>query len=178
VGRDASKCANFEGFDDGHRLGLLRHQDSPRSLGDNDPPCIKPAAGETSVRLARPIDLAFSGWAARELEGWAADGRRVRLSIVPTSDTAAPIDVAIAVDHSGSMGEQCAMDGAYVTKHQAAAATLSKVAGQLSTGDHVDLWEFNTTVSRIGSTGGAEAGNRIETADRLRELITGLNASR
>jgi hypothetical protein len=31
-------------------------------------------------------------------------------------------------------------------------ATLNKIAGQLGSGDHVDLWEFDTTVKRIGST--------------------------
>jgi hypothetical protein len=73
--------------------------------------------GEARVSLARPIDLAFSGWAARELEGRAADGRRVRLSIAPSTATAAPVDVAIAVDHSASMNERCGIGETETTNH-------------------------------------------------------------
>jgi Vault protein inter-alpha-trypsin domain/von Willebrand factor type A domain len=130
--------------------------------------------GEARVSLARPIDLAFSGWAARELEGRAADGRRVRLSIAPSTATAAPIDVAIAVDHSGSMGERSAMGKTDVTKHQAVVATLNKIAGHLSSGDHVDLWEFDTTVNRIGSTRD-QHDDRFELSDKFSALISRLN---
>jgi hypothetical protein len=131
------------------------------------------ADGETRVSLARPIDLAFSGWAARELEGRAADGRRVRLSIAPSTINTANIDVAIAVDHSGSMGERCAR-GANVTKHQAVLTTLNKIAGQLSSGDHVDLWEFDTTVNRIGSTRD-QHDDRIKVSDKFGALISRLS---
>jgi hypothetical protein len=129
---------------------------------------------EVRVSLARPIDLAFSGWAARELEGRAADGRRVRLSIVPSTINATPIDVAIAVDHSGSMGEKCAAGVTNVTKHQAVVATLNKIAGRLGTGDHVELWEFDTAVDRIGSTRDRN-GDHVAVSDRFRALISRLN---
>jgi Vault protein inter-alpha-trypsin domain/von Willebrand factor type A domain len=130
--------------------------------------------GEARVSLARPIDLAFSGWAARELEGRAADGRRVRLSIAPSTATAAPLDITIAVDHSGSMGERCAMGATDITKHQAVVATLNKLAGQLGKGDHVDLWEFDTVVNRIGSTRD-QYNDRLESSDRVSYLISRLS---
>jgi hypothetical protein len=131
--------------------------------------------GEARVSLARPIDLAFSGWTARELEGRAADGRRVRLSIAPSTATAAPLDVAIAVDHSGSMGERCAMGATDLTKHQAVVATLNKLAGQLGNGDHVDLWEFDTTVNWIGSTRD-QHDDRFEVSDNFSALINCLSS--
>jgi hypothetical protein len=130
--------------------------------------------GEVRVSLARPIDLAFSGWAARELEGRAADGRRVRLSITPATINTTPIDVAIAVDHSGSMGENCAAGVTNVSKHETVVATLNKIAGQLGTGDHVELWEFDTTVDRLGSTRDQDRG-RVKVSDRFRSLISRLN---
>jgi hypothetical protein len=130
--------------------------------------------GEARVSLARPIDLAFSSWAARELEGRAADGRRVRLSIAPSTATAAPLDVAIAVDHSGSMNERCAIGETETTKHEAVVATLSKIAGQLGSGDHVDLWEFDRTVNRIGSKRD-QYDDRLEISDRLGYLISRLS---
>src|SRR5262245_48882686 len=111
--------------------------------------------GSKSPRQAQPspsTDLAFSNWLARELEGRAADGRRVRLSIAPSTANAAPLDIAIAVDHSGSMGERCAIGETEITKHQAVVAILKKLGGQLGTGDRVDLWQFDSVVNRIGST--------------------------
>jgi hypothetical protein len=132
--------------------------------------------GEERASLARPIDLGFSGWAAREPEGRAADGRRVRLSIVPSTINTATIEVAIAVDRSGSMGERCALSKTYVSKYRAVTTTLNKLAGRLGSGDYVDLWEFDTTVNRIGSTRD-QNGDCIKVSDRFRALISRLNGS-
>jgi len=76
------------------------------------------------------------------------------------------------VDHSGSMGERCAIGEAETTKHQAVVATLKKLAGQLGTGDCVDLWEFDTTVNQIGSTR-EQHDDRIKISDALISRLSG-----
>ena len=108
--------------------------------------------GEAQVSLARPIDLSFSDWRARDIEAHAADGRRVRLNVTPAPAGRGAIDAAILVDHSTSMAEAAASGPRQPTKHQALVATLNAVADTLGHGDHVDLWQFNTSVTRIGAT--------------------------
>jgi hypothetical protein len=98
----------------------------------------------------------------------------VRLSIAPSTATAAPLDIAIAVDHSASMNERCAIGETEITKHQAVVATLSKIAGRLGSGDHVDLWEFDTTVNPIGSTRDQHDGP-VGVFDKFNALISRLS---
>src|SRR5262245_10972967 len=74
------------------------------------------AEGRAKVALNAPIDLEVSGWSSRDLIGRAADGRTVTLRIEPTAAADAPLDVAILVDHSGSMQEACDGDRAGLTK--------------------------------------------------------------
>jgi len=66
--------------------------------------------GHAKIGLDAPIDLEVTGWSARDLIGRAADGRAVTLRIEPTAASEASLDLAILVDHSGSMQEACAGD--------------------------------------------------------------------
>src|SRR5215468_3473268 len=87
--------------------------------------------GRAKIALDAPIDLEVTGWTARDLIGRAADGRTVTLRIEPTAAADAPLDVAILVDHSGSMQEACDGDRAGLTKHQAAVGALGGLARTL-----------------------------------------------
>jgi hypothetical protein len=108
--------------------------------------------GRATVALDAPIDLEVTGWTPRDLIGRAADGRSVTLRIEPTAAGAAPLDVAILVDHSGSMQETCTGDRPGLTKHQAVVGALGGLARTVEQPDMVDLWEFDDAVAFLGST--------------------------
>src|SRR5215470_17470485 len=91
--------------------------------------------GRAKIALDAPIDLDVTGWTPRDLIGRAADGRSVTLRIEPTAAGEAQLDVAILVDHSGSMQEACAGDGPGLTKHQAAVDALRRVARAVEKSD-------------------------------------------
>ncbi|MDP1966493.1 MAG: VWA domain-containing protein, partial [Reyranella sp.] len=107
--------------------------------------------GRAFVPLNAPIDLRIAVWSPRVLTGRAADGREVTLLVEwpPARDRA--IDVAILVDRSGSMNERCSASGR-TTKHDAVIEGLAAMAGHLGERDAVDLWEFDETLSHVGST--------------------------
>jgi hypothetical protein len=109
------------------------------------------AGGRAKVRLDAPIDLDVSGWAPKDLHGRAADGRDVILRVEPTPRADTAFDVAILVDHSGSMGERCSELGG-ATKHTAISRALAAIGRELSASDIIDLWEFNDGFGHVGST--------------------------
>jgi hypothetical protein len=112
--------------------------------------------GRAQVGLDAPIDLAVSAIVPRELRGRAADGREVELRIEPSASGEAALDTAILIDHSGSMGELCAIDCAD-TKHQAVLRGLDAIGQHIGPADLIDLWEFNDHVGHVGLTAtGAE----------------------
>ena len=125
--------------------------------------------GKSSVPLDAPIDLEVSGWTPADLRGRAADGREVLLRIAPAPPADAALDVALLIDHSGSMGEVCSAEQPRLTKHQAIADGLQTIAGSLGSKDSIDLWEFNEAVGHIGAAQGG--GN-------LQALIRRLSPSR
>jgi Vault protein inter-alpha-trypsin domain len=129
--------------------------------------------GRAKIALDAPIDLEVSGWTPRDLIGRAADGRTVTLRIEPTAAGEASLDVAILVDHSGSMQEACAGDRPGLTKHQAAVGALEQVARTAEKSDMVDLWEFDDALTFVGST---RAGEKRQ-AD-LGTLVRGLSGPR
>jgi hypothetical protein len=106
------------------------------------------------VPLDAPIDLEVNGWTSGDLRGRAADGREVVLRIEPTPVGDAKVDVAVMIDHSGSMGEICSVDDRSLTKHQAVVAGLQTMVVQISQSDVIDLWEFDDTHRHVGSAGG------------------------
>jgi Vault protein inter-alpha-trypsin domain len=129
--------------------------------------------GRAKLGLDAPIDLEVTGWSPRDLIGRAADGRTVTLRIEPTAVGEASLDVAILVDHSGSMQEACAGDRLGLTKHQAAVGGLRRVARTIEKSDMVYLWEFDDALTFVGSTWAGE--NRQ--AD-LGTLVRALSAPR
>ena len=110
--------------------------------------------GRAQVPLNAPIDLEVTGWTPGELRGRAADGREVALCVEPASFGDADINVAVLIDHSGSMGEICSLDGRSMTKHQSVLAGLQTTAARISHSDMVDLWEFDDAHHHVGSARG------------------------
>jgi len=88
----------------------------------------------------------------KELRGLAADGREVTLRITPRRGGDTALNVAVLVDHSGSMGSPCSGQAGSVTKHQAIVRGLKSIAQRLGEADIVDLWEFDTRLTHIGSS--------------------------
>jgi hypothetical protein len=137
--------------------------------------------GRAQIALNAPIDLSVTGWAPRELNGHAADGRSVTLRIDPQDSGEAALDLAILVDRSGSMNEVCSR-GSALTKHKAVRSGLETIASRLRDSDAVSLWEFDTALTRLGSTTEASRGNwfgagrRGRSADRLLDLVRQLAA--
>lgn len=126
--------------------------------------------GQANVALDGPIDLEVTGWSAKDLRGRAADGRAIVLRVEPSPAGERALDLALLVDHSGSMAEQCAI-GQALTKHAAVVVALDAMAHRVQAADVVDLWEFDDTCEHVGSGGG-----RPEPETALPALIRRLNA--
>lgn len=112
----------------------------------------KPALeGPFNVALNRPIDLTFPRWKSSTLHGTAADGRSVDVFLEPSPVlSGASAAVAVMFDYSGSMSEPFSGVRGTANKHDVAAQVVSHVAGAMSYGDHLELWQFDTQASRVG----------------------------
>lgn len=108
--------------------------------------------GRARVLLNAPIDLFITGWESRDIHGRAADGREVVLRIAPAATGEKTLDVAVLVDHSGSMSQACSSGGQHVSKHEAVRVGLKAVAKTLRPEDLIDIWEFDNTADHVGST--------------------------
>jgi hypothetical protein len=126
----------------------------------------------TTVPLDAPIDLTVSSWTPRALNGRAADGRAASLRVesAPVADCA--LDVAILVDHSGSMSERCSTEERD-TKHGAVVHGLRAVADTVTTADAIDLWEFDDTLDHVGLTSKPreQSGARTATLPALMQRL-------
>lgn len=109
--------------------------------------------GKTRLMLNRPIDLIVEGWRSGTLTGRGADGRAISLGLEAAPDRASPLNIAILVDHSGSMQERASggAHGGTLTKHDHVLVALRLLADRLSGEDKIDLWEFDDNARRIGS---------------------------
>src|SRR5262249_9132176 len=126
--------------------------------------------GHATVPLDAPIDLEIAGWSSRALPGRAADGRAVTLRVAPSPIGLSPLDVALVIDRSGSMGEICAGVGKRLSKHDAIRAGLEQVARRPDAADVVDLWEFDDAPGHVGRAG--------PEGDRLLRLVGKLGSPR
>jgi hypothetical protein len=121
--------------------------------------------GRHQVTLDAPIDIVLSGWTSRNLEGLAADGRRVTLAIEPAPVVDASLDIDVLFDHSGSMGERAVGEHETraskfeVAKHGLVAA----IDKRLKAADRLRLWQFNDTVQFVGEADGAQCQALIKT---------------
>lgn len=106
--------------------------------------------GKARLLLNRPIDLAIDQWRQGPVDGVAASGLTVSLKLEPQGGQAAPLNIALLVDHSGSMGEAASSGTHPLSRHSHVIAALKHL--KLAPGDAVDLWEFANAVRRIGSS--------------------------
>jgi hypothetical protein len=107
--------------------------------------------GKAKLVLNRPIDLVIEGWRSGVVRGTAADGRAVSLALQPAPAPDASLNIAILVDHSGSMQHQVSAGRDAASKHDHVVAALRKLASGLSPDDAVDLWEFDSRVRWVGT---------------------------
>jgi hypothetical protein len=89
------------------------------------------------------------------------------LRVEPAPSRAAALNVALVIDHSGSMGERCVGRSGRLSKHDAVRSGLYKLAEQLGPADRIDLWEFDNLVRHIGSSGGSSRAGSEAGSDAL-----------
>jgi Vault protein inter-alpha-trypsin domain/von Willebrand factor type A domain len=130
--------------------------------------------GHARVALNAPIDLIVTQAVDKELLGLAADGREVTLRITPHRGGDTALNVAVLIDHSGSMGSACSSQTGSITKHQAIISGLKSIAQRLREADIVDLWEFDTQLAHIGSS--HDAAEKVPLKRRGRQRLLALIA--
>jgi len=118
--------------------------------------------GHARVRLDAPLDFTVTGWRPRDLFGRSPNGRTVTMRIEPETPGERALDMALVIDHSGSMGTACSAEVPGTTAHAAVVAGVREIAALLSAGDAVDLWEFDHDLAHVGST---DAPSRLPFVD-------------
>jgi hypothetical protein len=117
--------------------------------------------GRARVRLDAPIEILVTGATVHPLQGVAADGRAVALTIEPAPAGDRHLDVVLLQDTSGSMDAPAsggrAMRGQVPSKHEVVLYGLAEAAAQLRRADRVDVWSFNSTARYLGSGVGPAA---------------------
>ena len=119
------------------------------------------------IPLNAPIDIEIERILIDTLQGRMADGRSVALQIGPATELHTPIDAAVLIDRSGSMGEAVSGDGAKINKHASVLLGLSEAAASLRDGDRIAVWQFDDECQCLG---------QARSAKDLREIIRKLNA--
>jgi len=134
--------------------------------------------GHARVALNAPIDLIVTQAVDKELRGLAADGREVTLRVTPHRGGDTALNVAVLIDHSGSMGSACSDQARSITKHQAIVRGLKSMAQRLGEADIIDLWEFDTGLAHIGSSRDTteKAPRKEHGRQRLLDLIARLTS--
>lgn len=101
-----------------------------------------------------PIDLQVDTWKPGLLQGRSRDGKAVELRIEPAGEGDADLNLAVLVDHSGSMLSPCAVTharGSDVSSHESVRQALRRLAGKLRPADRVALWEFDNVCDPVGT---------------------------
>jgi hypothetical protein len=132
--------------------------------------------GRVAVSSADPIDLVGSLWEPIQISGHEVGGHSVSLILTPQSGGETALNVAVLVDHSGSMAER-AVSGSSFSAHDAARNGIITLANELAAGDNVDLWEFDTQFRQVGVTKGA-ALDLLAASERLAYLAAKLSPPR
>ena len=107
------------------------------------------AEGRVAVSSAEPIDLVVSLWKPIPIIGHDAAGRGVSLTLTPQSAGEIALNLAVLVDHSGSMASAVGSPGS-LSAHEAARNGVANLAKKLAQRDMIDLWEFDTQFRQVG----------------------------
>jgi hypothetical protein len=98
-----------------------------------------------------PIDIVVTDWEPEVLDGVAADGRTVKLKIVPTRKSKADLNIDILFDRSGSMAQHGGGEPDLgSSKFKDAQAGLIAAASRLQPKDRIRLWEFEHDANFVG----------------------------
>lgn len=101
-----------------------------------------------------PIDVQVETWKPGLLQGRSRDGKAVELRIEPAGEGDADLNLAVLVDHSGSMYSPCSVtraQGADVSSHESVRQALRGLAAKLRPEDRVALWEFDNVCDPVGT---------------------------
>ena len=101
-----------------------------------------------------PIDLQVDTWKPGLLKGRSRDGKAVELRIEPAGEGDANLNLAVLVDHSGSMHSPCTVTHARngdVSSHESVRRALGGLARKLRPEDRVALWEFDNECEPVGT---------------------------
>ena len=101
-----------------------------------------------------PIDLQVETWKPGLLKGRSRDGKAVEMRIEPAGEGDADLNLAVLVDHSGSMYTPCSVTGTAsgeVSSHESVRRALSGLARKLRPQDRLALWEFDNVCEPVGT---------------------------
>lgn len=101
-----------------------------------------------------PIDLQVDAWKPGLLKGRSRDGKAVEMRIEPAGEGDAHLNLAVLVDHSGSMYTPCSVTGTAsgdLSSHESVRRALSGLARKLRPQDRLALWEFDNVCDPVGT---------------------------
>lgn len=122
--------------------------------------------GHARLMNSRPIDIVSDIWEPVPLMGNTTSGRAVKLTLSPQIAGNLTLSVAVLIDHSGSMAENFASEKD-VSAHDAAKNGLVALAERVEGEDFIDLWEFDTSPTHVGTAGN---GSRSELSQLVETL--------
>ncbi len=128
--------------------------------------------GSTDVPMDVPIDLSVPAWSPRSLQGSMKNGIRAALQLTPAASKEDALSVAILLDKSGSMAGRCSSNLS-LTTHEATRTALGEIADTLRDQDVIDLWEFDTRPSLVGTA--FTGGDGKTTTARLKGMARNLS---
>ncbi len=157
----------------------IRHDADSASLAGGE---LKPSSGgflTTVVPCDAPVDIELDGWKPGCVQGRTWDGRTVTLRIDPYPEGNESMDVAVLVDHSGSMGGHCeGCTDVPLSKHEAVKLGLRAFARQLGKRDRLTLWQFDHTCEPIGDGAPVGAAGFFELTGQLSQPRGGTEIGR
>ncbi len=122
------------------------------------------------IPLNAPIDIEVKDWTPNDLQGIAADGRRVTVQAKPAPLAEASLRAVILVDRAGSMAQPCTF-GSTLSKHGALISGLINAAQTLRRGDIIGLWEFSDRSNPVGTI---DSARQEMSSEALREHFAAL----
>jgi hypothetical protein len=124
--------------------------------------------GTLKLPMNVPIDISIESWTPRVLAGRGADGSRIELNLSPAPVSSAALDIAVLVDHSGSMNSKVRKgERGETTTHELVISGLHTLSPTLRRGDVIDVWEFDSTPRHVGKAAGDHPGALKTIAGRL-----------
>ena len=121
--------------------------------------------GHARLMNSKPIDIVADIWVPKPIVGNTASGQAVTLTLSPQPAGERALNLAVLVDHSGSMADSFGGDGA-ISAHDAARNGVSSMASVIGAKDYIDLWEFDTRPTHVG----AATGSRTELGELVAKL--------